>query len=167
MLPEVLTEEGITYLRYMGGLVAILSAFQFSRLHGTALFRKIGYFIYYVVVFVFLIEVMLALSNFLIYTIPFVVYREITKRPGERTNQGGKAASRYIPRHIKYKVWRRDNGRCQHDGCEAYFDIRFGPVTIFTNLHFDHIIPIKKGGATTVNNLQLLCAKHNWRKGAN
>lgn len=34
------------------------------------------------------------------------------------------------------------------------------------NLHFDHILPFSKGGGTSlkVENIQLLCAKHNLEK---
>ena len=156
------------YLKIMGGLASILCAFHFSRLHGTTLFRRIGYFIYYVPALGFVAGLMIfVVLPVLILCSPLIVYREFMKRPGEITNQGDKAASRYIPANVKYKVWKRDNGTCQHDGCNAFLDIRFGPATILTNLHFDHITPYSKGGATTVNNLQLLCAKHNWKKGAN
>lgn len=34
-----------------------------------------------------------------------------------------------------------------------------------TNLHIDHIIPLSKGGLTTVSNSQLLCIKCNTSKG--
>ncbi len=34
------------------------------------------------------------------------------------------------------------------------------------NLHFDHIVPVAKGGATTIENLQILCAPCNLSKGA-
>ena len=34
------------------------------------------------------------------------------------------------------------------------------------DLQYDHLIPLSLGGATTVTNLQLLCADCNTRKGA-
>jgi hypothetical protein len=61
---------------------------------------------------------------------------------------------RSIPRAIKIAVWRRDGGKC----------VACGTVD---RLHFDHIVPISKGGTSnTADNLQLLCARHNLAKGA-
>ena len=63
--------------------------------------------------------------------------------------------SRYIPQDVKIQVVIRDNGMCQSPGCFAT-----------SNLHFDHIYPYSKGGRSDdVNNIQLLCSKHNWEKG--
>tara|TARA_B100000886_G_C20333422_1_gene453406 strand:+ start:320 stop:976 length:657 start_codon:yes stop_codon:yes gene_type:complete len=62
--------------------------------------------------------------------------------------------SRYIPQDVKIQVVIRDNGMCQSPGCFAT-----------SNLHFDHIYPYSKGGRSDdVNNIQLLCSKHNWKK---
>jgi hypothetical protein len=61
---------------------------------------------------------------------------------------------RGIPRAIKIAVWQRDGGKCVV--CGAIY-----------KLHFDHIVPISKGGASnTADNIQLLCARHNLAKGA-
>lgn len=61
---------------------------------------------------------------------------------------------RSIPRAIKSAVWRRDEGQCVVCGAIG-------------TLHFDHIVPISKGGASnTADNIQLLCARHNLAKGA-
>ncbi len=57
-----------------------------------------------------------------------------------------------IPREVKRAVFERDGGRCVE--CDASFD-----------LQYDHVIPVSMGGATTVQNLQLLCAPCNQSKG--
>lgn len=65
--------------------------------------------------------------------------------------------SRYIPQDVKIQVVIRDNGMCQSTGCFAT-----------SNLHFDHIYPYSKGGRSDdVNNIQLLCSKHNRKKSDN
>ena len=58
-----------------------------------------------------------------------------------------------IPERIRTEVWRRDVGRCVKCGSRE-------------NLQFDHIIPVSKGGATTIHNLQLLCKSCNLSKSA-
>jgi hypothetical protein len=60
---------------------------------------------------------------------------------------------RSIPKAIKTAVWERDGGRCVECGGTD-------------NLHFDHIVPIARGGTSnTADNIQLLCAHHNLVKG--
>lgn len=59
--------------------------------------------------------------------------------------------NRHIPQDVKTAVWQRDQGRCVQCGATSY-------------LEFDHIIPFSKGGANTVNNLQLLCRGCNAKK---
>jgi 5-methylcytosine-specific restriction endonuclease McrA len=58
-----------------------------------------------------------------------------------------------IPRELRLAVWQRDGGRCVD--CGGDFE-----------LQFDHVIPFSMGGATTAENLQLLCAACNREKGA-
>ncbi|MEM1043770.1 MAG: HNH endonuclease [Bacteroidota bacterium] len=61
---------------------------------------------------------------------------------------------RLIPSRVKREVWKRDKGRCVVCGATD-------------ELHFDHVIPYSKGGASvTAKNVQVLCARHNLRKGA-
>lgn len=59
---------------------------------------------------------------------------------------------RIIPPSVKQAVWKRDGGKCVE--CSAT-----------DNLHFDHILPYSKGGTSiTVDNVQLLCMRHNLQK---
>jgi hypothetical protein len=61
---------------------------------------------------------------------------------------------RNIPKTIKIAVWERDGGKCVMCGGTD-------------KLHFDHIVPISRGGTSnTADNIQLLCARHNLSKGA-
>jgi 5-methylcytosine-specific restriction endonuclease McrA len=58
-----------------------------------------------------------------------------------------------LSRDVRLAVWRRDRGRCR--GCGSGFD-----------LQYDHVIPLALGGASSVDNLQLLCGDCNRAKGA-
>ncbi|OLV19335.1 TerD family protein [Deinococcus marmoris] len=60
-------------------------------------------------------------------------------------------ASRSIPQNVKIAVWQRDQGKCVECGDNNY-------------LEYDHVIPHSLGGASTENNLQLLCRRCNLQK---
>jgi HNH endonuclease len=68
------------------------------------------------------------------------------------SSSGGNAV-REIPQDVKSAVWQRDGGRCRQCGAQQY-------------LEYDHIIPFSRGGASSVNNVQLLCRQCNQKKGA-
>ncbi len=59
--------------------------------------------------------------------------------------------SRYIPYYVKNFVWERDDGKCVKCGSKE-------------DLQWDHDIPFSKGGANTIQNIQILCAKCNREK---
>ena len=68
-----------------------------------------------------------------------------------RAEENGRPTRVPIPTEIRRIVFERDGGRCVE--CDSNFD-----------LQYDHVLPVSLGGATTVENLQLLCADCNRRK---
>ena len=64
----------------------------------------------------------------------------------------GHEPNRIIPTSVKIQVWKRDKGKCVMCGATD-------------EIHFDHIIPYTKGGTSNkVENVQILCARHNIQK---
>jgi hypothetical protein len=62
--------------------------------------------------------------------------------------------SRIIPSHLKQAVFKRDKGKCVLCGASD-------------QLHFDHDLPYSRGGTSViVENVRLLCARHNLQKAA-
>jgi hypothetical protein len=58
-----------------------------------------------------------------------------------------------ISEDVKQLVWTRDQGKCRQCGSNA-------------ELQYDHIIPWSMGGASSPENIQILCGPCNRRKGA-
>jgi|TARA_Y100000294_G_scaffold10479_1_gene9795 hypothetical protein len=56
-----------------------------------------------------------------------------------------------IPSDMRKIIWKRDGGKCKKCGSKD-------------DLHYDHIIPVSKGGSTTVENLEVLCSICNLSK---
>lgn len=65
------------------------------------------------------------------------------------------AASRYIAASVRDEVFTRDEGRCTFVGANGR---RCGSRNA---LQIDHVKPVAHGGASTPDNLRLLCAYHN------
>jgi hypothetical protein len=60
-----------------------------------------------------------------------------------------------IPAHVRREVWKRDGGRCQ-------WPVSSGGICGSTrHLELDHVHPRSLGGASTPENLRVLCRSHN------
>jgi len=79
----------------------------------------------------------------------FTAYGGVTETRAKR-----RPPSRYIPRDVMLQVVRRDGQRCQ----KCWRNVPDN------ELHFDHLIPISKGGPSTVANLRVLCQDCNLEK---
>ncbi|ACG72573.1 HNH nuclease [Anaeromyxobacter sp. K] len=61
----------------------------------------------------------------------------------------------HIPAHVRREVWERDCGRCT-------FVLPSGePCGSTHRLELDHVVPVARGGASTVDNLRIRCRGHN------
>jgi 5-methylcytosine-specific restriction endonuclease McrA len=67
-------------------------------------------------------------------------------------HQRAGAKREFISDDVKLLVWTRDGGACVKCGAAK-------------ELHFDHVIPLARGGGNDANNLQLLCRSCNLAKG--
>jgi hypothetical protein len=73
--------------------------------------------------------------------------RTSTARPSTRP--------RHIPVEVSRAVWTRDDGCCQWPLASG------GICGSKTRLELDHVVPLARGGASTVGNMRILCAFHN------
>lgn len=65
------------------------------------------------------------------------------------------SSSRYVPQELRRSVYTRDEGQCRFIGnggarCPAR-----------DHLEFHHVVPYAKGGAMTLDNIELRCRAHN------
>lgn len=78
-----------------------------------------------------------------------------TKKPAQN-NAKYNPQTRYIPQHVRYKVWQRDNGQCTYTSPTGKRCCEKG------GLEFDHTHPFGLGGSSNnPNNIRLLCKTHN------
>jgi len=76
--------------------------------------------------------------------------RAATQRPPRRRQ------TRRIPRWVKDRVWRRDEGRCSFASPDG------NRCTARSGLELDHVVPWARGGASDdPANVRLLCRAHN------
>jgi 5-methylcytosine-specific restriction endonuclease McrA len=68
-----------------------------------------------------------------------------------RAEENGRPTRAHITDELRRAVYERDGGACVM--CGSNF-----------NIQYDHLLPVALGGATTVENLQILCADCNRRK---
>lgn len=64
-------------------------------------------------------------------------------------------SARHVPMHVRRAVWERDGGRCSFTSDDGH---RCGSTR---RLQYDHIVPVARGGESTVDNVRLRCHAHN------
>jgi hypothetical protein len=61
----------------------------------------------------------------------------------------------HFPAQVKHAVWKRDGGQCTFVSESGHRCAAPQP------LEFDHVVPVARGGRSTVENLRLRCRAHN------
>ena len=90
------------------------------------------------------------------FALRYVKQRDDLASQEKPRKSSAKTNSRYIPKAVKQKVWKKYNGRC------AFVSGNGRRCNSDYLLQFDHYpVPYARGGPSTVDNLRLLCAKHN------
>jgi len=77
------------------------------------------------------------------------------KRTRPARNANARTNTRYVPAPLRDRVFVRDGNRCAYVGTEGR------RCNSTRALQVDHITPVARGGASTHDNLRLLCAYHN------
>jgi 5-methylcytosine-specific restriction endonuclease McrA len=77
-----------------------------------------------------------------------------SERPG-RAPRPASAHPRHVPAAVRRAVWARDGDRCTFVGSRGH---RCGETH---GLELDHVVPVARGGTSTLANLRLRCAAHN------
>ena len=77
------------------------------------------------------------------------------RRKGSRDGRDGSTSGRYVPVDDRRTVWERDGESCAYVSSDGR---RCGSTH---QLELHHIDPFAKGGATTADNLMVVCKRHN------
>ena len=80
--------------------------------------------------------------------------RGLVKKPRPSLTRPS-ASPRHVPAEVKRAVWARDAGCCRWPLASG------GVCGSTTRLELDHIVPLARGGTSTVGNLRVLCDFHN------
>ncbi|MBD3160605.1 MAG: hypothetical protein GF328_00680, partial [Candidatus Latescibacteria bacterium] len=83
------------------------------------------------------------------------VKRKPPKRRANDEKDHSASSSRYIPSDVRRTVWIRDEGRCTFTSADGVRCTETGC------LEFDHREPFACGGPATVENIRLVCRRHN------
>lgn len=79
--------------------------------------------------------------------------------PGGYLNKKGRIKRAHIPTWAKRAVFHRDKGRCVFCNTDLT-----GILNSFTNVNYDHIVPLDRFGINDPSNLQLCCESCNKSK---
>lgn len=77
--------------------------------------------------------------------------KKVIARSDHAKAMGSGGSRESISKDVQREVWRRDQGCCVDCGSRE-------------RLEYDHIIPVSRGGSSTVRNVQLLCETCNRKK---
>ena len=77
------------------------------------------------------------------------------RRKGSGSGRDGSTTGRYVPVEDRRAVWERDGESCAFVSADGR---RCGSTH---QLELHHIDPFAKGGATTADNLMVVCRGHN------
>jgi 5-methylcytosine-specific restriction endonuclease McrA len=83
------------------------------------------------------------------------VRREARPKDAAGPQTAKTASGRAIPARLRDEVFTRDGGRCSYVGPDG---TQCGSTHV---LQIDHVLPVARGGAASMDNLRLLCAFHN------
>jgi hypothetical protein len=84
--------------------------------------------------------------------------RGLVKKPRARKPRPSgaeRANPRHVPAEVSREVFTRDAGRCQRGTADG------GICGSTHRVQLDHVVPVARGGTSTVANLRVLCAFHN------
>lgn len=84
---------------------------------------------------------------------------EVWSEVSQHFEVGGGLRRAYMPEWVRRAVFFRDRGRC----VACHSDLS-GVVSLSSEKHFDHMVPLASAGLNDVTNIQLLCATCNLRK---